>query len=142
VTVTANGPDVWLSVPARAENVAVVRQALAGLCEALAAEPRVVADVKLAVTEACTNVVVHAYPEVPNGVMEVEARPDGRTVTVIVRDHGQGIVPRADSPGLGLGLPMIASLSDSVEIRGGTDEQHTEVIMTFALDRVTDGGAP
>jgi anti-sigma regulatory factor (Ser/Thr protein kinase) len=133
-------PEVWLSVPARAENVAVVRQALAGLCEALLAEPRVVADVKLAVTEACTNVVVHAYPETDDGVIEVEARPRGRHVTVVVRDHGQGIVPRADSPGLGLGLPMIASLSDSVEIRGGTDEATTEVIMTFALDRAPEGG--
>ena len=127
-------PDVWLSVPARAENVAVVRQALAGLCEALLAEPRAVADVKLAVTEACTNVVVHAYPN-RHGLMEVEARPDGRTLTVVVRDHGQGIVPRADSPGLGLGLPMIASLSDAVEIRGGADDGRTEVIMTFGLDR-------
>ena len=127
-------PDVWLSVPARAENVAVVRQALAGLCEALLAEPRVVADVKLAVTEACTNVVVHAYPG-REGVMEVEARPVDRTLSMVVRDHGLGIVPRADSPGLGLGLPMIASLSDSVEIRGGADDGDTEVIMTFALDR-------
>lgn len=138
VSTPVEAPDVWLSVAARAENVAVVRQALAGLCEALLAEPRVVADVKLAVTEACTNVVVHAYPG-RDGVMEVEARPVDRTLSVVVRDHGQGIVPRADSPGLGLGLPMIASLSDSVEIRGGSDDSHTEVIMTFALDRQDAG---
>ncbi len=131
--------DVWLSVPARAENVAVVRQALAGLCEALLAEPRVVSDVKLAVTEACTNVVVHAYPD-RDGTMEVEAMPSGRTLSVTVRDHGQGIVPRADSPGLGLGLPMIASLSDSVEIRGGSEDGTTEIIMTFALDRAPEPG--
>ena len=138
---TLNPPDVWLSVPARAENVAVVRQALAGLCEALGTDARVVADVKLAVTEACTNVVVHAYPDEPDGgVMEIEARPDGRLLTIVVRDHGQGIVPRPDSPGLGLGLPMIASLSDSVEIRGGAGDQHTEVIMSFALDRAPEVG--
>ncbi len=134
VSAQVQAPDLWLSVPARAENVAVVRQALAGLCEALSAEPRVVADVKLAVTEACTNVVVHAYPD-GAGSMEVEARPVGRSLSVVVRDHGRGIVPRADSPGLGLGLPMIASLSDSVEIRGDTAAGDTEIIMTFALDR-------
>jgi hypothetical protein len=67
--------DVWLRVPARPENVALARQALAGLCEALPTSAKVLADVKLAVTEACTNCVVHAYP---NGlgdgaVFEVEA---------------------------------------------------------------------
>lgn len=128
--------DVWLSVAARAENVAVVRQALVGLCEALAVEGNVVADVKLAVTEACTNVVVHAYGDEPadTDAMEVEAGPNGTHLVVLVRDHGRGIVPRADSPGLGLGLPLIAAVADSVQIAGSAAEGRTEVLMTFPLN--------
>src|SRR4051812_50214509 len=53
-------PDFELTLPARAENVAVVRHAFGGLGEALDVPDHALADVKLAVTEACTNVVVHA----------------------------------------------------------------------------------
>jgi len=128
--------DVWLRVPARPENVALARQALAGLCEALPTSPKVLADVKLAVTEACTNCVVHAYP---NGlgvsaVFEVEADPGDGELLVIVRDYGRGISPNTESPGLGLGLPLIAALSRTVEFRGGSSTSGTEVIMSFGLD--------
>ena len=102
--------DVELTLPARAENVAVVRHALGGLGEALDLDPQMLSDVKLAVTEACTNVVVHAYGE-DEGPMEVAATLDGQSLRVTVRDEGLGIVPRADSPGLGLGLPLIATLT-------------------------------
>ncbi len=127
-------PEVRLSMPARAEGVSVVRQALSGVADALDFDEAVVADMKMAVTEACTNVVVHAYPG-REGVMEVEARPVDRTLSVVVRDHGLGIVPRADSPGLGLGLPLIANLSDRLEIQGGPDGVGTQVEMAFTLKR-------
>ena len=51
---------------------------------------------------------------------------------VVVRDEGMGIAPRADSPGLGLGLPLIASLTESVQL-GRDDDERTEVRMTFPL---------
>jgi len=128
--------DLRLRVPARPENVAVVRQALTGICEALAAEAKVVADVKLAVTEACTNVVVHAYGEDAKAPsIEVEAHPGVDGLSVVVRDHGRGILPRAESKGLGLGLPLIAALTRNVEIRRASEELGgTEVVMAFALD--------
>jgi serine/threonine-protein kinase RsbW len=92
------------------------------------------ADIKLAVTEACTNVVVHAYPD-REGPMEISASIDGTAgLVLVVRDEGNGIVPRPDSPGLGLGLPLIATLSDSVEL-GRDRSEHTEVRMTFDLSR-------
>jgi len=125
-------PDVQLTLPARAENVAVVRHALGGLGEALALDPQTLSDVKLAVTEACTNVVVHAYAE-GDGPMEVAASLEGGVLRVTVRDEGIGIVPRADSPGLGLGLPLIATLTESLEL-GKTDDDRTEVTMLFRLD--------
>jgi anti-sigma regulatory factor (Ser/Thr protein kinase) len=123
--------DVQLTLPARAENVAVVRHALGGLGEALDLDPQTLSDMKLAVTEACTNVVVHAYGE-SDGPMEVSASVDGPTLRVTVRDEGLGIVPRADSPGLGLGLPLIATLTESLEL-GKADDDRTEVAMVFRL---------
>ena len=134
VTIT---PDLELKLPARAENVAVVRHAFGGFAEALSVDEQTLADIKLAITEACTNVVIHAYDDGENGALEVDASIDDRRLTVVIRDRGRGIVPRPDSPGLGLGLPLIATLAESLEL-GKDDADHTEVRMTFALDE--DGG--
>jgi len=132
-------PEVRLTMPARAEGVGVVRQALAGMADALAFNAAVVADMKMAVTEACTNVVVHAY-EGDEGTLEVEMLADESTLTIVVRDWGTGIQPRPqrrEAPALGLGLPLIAALSDSFELRGSTNSG-AEVRMTFIADRAAD----
>ena len=92
---------------------------------------QLLSDVKLAVTEACTNVVIHAYPE-EEGPMEVRAAVGDGELSVVVRDEGRGVVPRADSPGLGLGLPLIATLTESLELGTGDDDA-TEVRMTFRM---------
>jgi serine/threonine-protein kinase RsbW len=125
-------PDLSLTLPARAENVAVVRHAIGGLGEAIDISDQVLSDVKLAVTEACTNAVVHAYPE-GDGPLQVAVYLRGERLTIVVRDEGRGIVPRTDSPGLGLGLPLIATLAEALEL-GTDDENRTEVRMTFRLD--------
>src|SRR4051812_35622506 len=128
-------PDFELTLPARAENVAVVRHAFGGLGDALDVPDHALADVKLAVTEACTNVVVHAYPD-SEGVMAVSAGVANGALTVVVSDEGRGILPRPDSPGLGLGLPLIATLASSLEL-GTNDRDETEVRMTFDLERAS-----
>jgi serine/threonine-protein kinase RsbW len=125
-------PDMQLALPARAENIAIVRHAFGALGDAYALDAQVLSDIRLAVTEACTNVVVHAYPDGGEGPMEVLATLLGDELTVVVRDEGRGIGPRPDSPGLGLGLPLIASLTESVQL-GRDEEERTEVRMTFAL---------
>jgi serine/threonine-protein kinase RsbW len=125
-------PDMQLALPARAENIAIVRHAFGALGEAYALDPQTLSDIRLAVTEACTNVVVHAYPNGREGPMEVLAALLGDELMVVVRDAGKGIGPRPDSPGLGLGLPLIASLTESVQL-GRDEEEHTEVRMTFSL---------
>ena len=130
VTIT---PDLELKLPARAENVAVVRHAFGGFAEALSVDEQTLADIKLAITEACTNVVIHAYEDGEDGSLEVDASIDDRRLTVVIRDRGRGIVPRPDSPGLGLGLPLIATLASSLEL-GTNDRQETEVRMTFELE--------
>jgi anti-sigma regulatory factor (Ser/Thr protein kinase) len=124
-------PDLVLTLPARAENVAVVRHAFGGLGDALDLDDQVLADMKLAVTEACTNVVVHAYPD-SEGPLEVAAVVVNSRLLVAVRDEGRGMLPRPDSPGLGLGLPLIATLTETLEL-GRSADNRTEVRMTFRL---------
>jgi anti-sigma regulatory factor (Ser/Thr protein kinase) len=134
-------PEVQIVMPARPEGVGVVRQALAGMADALAIEPDVLADMKMAVTEACTNVVVHAYAlDDDPGLLNVGMLTDDASLTVIVADRGSGIQPRATragTPALGLGLPLIAALSDSFELRGSAGGG-TEVRMTFLYLRHGD----
>jgi anti-sigma regulatory factor (Ser/Thr protein kinase) len=127
-------PDMELALTARAENIVIVRHALGGLGEAFDVPEPKLSDIRLAVTEACSNVVVHAYPDDQEGTMEVVASmdEDERALTVLVRDWGRGIRPRSDSPGLGLGLSLIAALAESVQL-GHDSREHTEVRMTFAL---------
>jgi serine/threonine-protein kinase RsbW len=123
-----------MSLPARAENVAVVRHALAGLAERMGMDEPSLADLKTIVTEACMNVVVHAYAGGEPGPLEVEAESDLDGLTVVIRDHGGGIRPRPDveRPSLRIGLTLIAALSSSFEIRGGAD-RGTEIRMHVPL---------
>ncbi|HEY5976260.1 MAG TPA: ATP-binding protein [Solirubrobacterales bacterium] len=127
-----------MSLPARAENVAVIRHALAGLAEQIGMDEPGVADLKTVVTEACMNVAVHAYDGDP-GPLNVLAEPDDEGLTVIVRDSGRGIRPRADveQSSLRLGLSLIAALSSSFSFSGGID-RGTEVEMRLPLQ---GGGA-
>lgn len=129
--------DIELALPARAENVAIVRHALGALGETYDLSEQMLSDLRLAVTEACTNVVLHAYPDGAEGPLEVRASISDEQLTVLVRDHGTGIAPRPDSPGLGLGLPLIASLADTVQL-GHDEEGHTEVRMGFSLRRFSE----
>ena len=116
--VQTQAPDLEITLPARAENVAVVRHAVGGLGEVLEVDDQTLSDIKLAVTEACTNVVVHAYPE-GEGPMGLRASIDDRQLSLVVTDRGRGIVPRPDSPGLGLGLPLLHRLTEAAHLRAG-----------------------
>ena len=141
---------VSLRLPARPENVAVVRQALTGLGDAYDLDADLLGDIKTAVTEACNNVVLHAYADTDEGFVEVEADSDGTGARVLVRDFGGGIQPRpiaVEERTLGLGLPLIATLSRSFQIRGGPG-LGLEVEMVFApaeydrFDALSDQFAP
>jgi serine/threonine-protein kinase RsbW len=113
----APGSDVRLTLPARPENVALVRHVLGAFAEALRLPPELVEDMRLAVTEACTNVVRHAYQDGEPGPIDVLIRPDGERLEVVVSDGGRGFGPSADVAGPGLGLPLIAALADSVDLQ-------------------------
>jgi serine/threonine-protein kinase RsbW len=128
--------DVSLIVPAVPDSIAVIRQTVSGICEALGADTRAVGDIKLAATEACTNVVLHAYTNGDTGTIEVDAYAAEDELRLLVRDHGAGMTPAPMAEGLGLGLPLIAALTSTLTIlepeNGGT-----EVSMTFSLRETT-----
>ena len=119
------------------EAVAAVRHGISQFAAKLGASDECVADVGLAVTEAATNVVVHAYADHEEmGRLWASAEPirDGLLVRVI--DEGRGMAPRPDSPGLRMGLPLIGNLCSSFDIREGPGGRGTEVRMTFLIPGV------
>ena len=115
---------------ARPDEIAKIRHEVAAFAaEHCAADPSAVA---LAVTEAVTNAIVHAYADAAEpGDVEVSARCVDDGLEILVCDDGRGMAPRADSPGLGLGLPLAATLAERFEVQarmgGGT-----RVRMAFA----------
>jgi serine/threonine-protein kinase RsbW len=130
--VTSPAADVSLVVPAVPDSIAVIRQTVSGICEALGADSRTVGDIKLAATEACTNVVLHAYAGADAGTIEIDAYTAADELRLLVRDHGAGMTPAPMAEGLGLGLPLIAALTSTLTIVEPEDGG-TEVSMTFSL---------
>ncbi len=136
---------VEFSLPAKADNVPLIRHALSGLAEAVDMEPSAIADLKTVVTEACMNVVIHAYEGADEpGALDVSAWQQGDALVVCVQDHGKGIRPLADveQRSLRLGLPLIAALTESFEISGAPG-QGTAVTMRVAVQPPdTNGDRP
>jgi serine/threonine-protein kinase RsbW len=132
--VTDARPDVELLLPAEPESVAVARQMVRGIVDALGWSEESRTDISIAVTEACTNAVLHAYPAEVDGEYEVYAWAAPERLVVAVRDRGHGIIPTVTSPaaGLGLGLPLMLAIGD--EVTFSSDDGVTEVRMTFSPD--------
>lgn len=121
---------------AQAEAIAALRTALVRHASALGANAEVCDAVRLAVSEALTNVVMHAYLGAEPGDMIVQAWTDHDDhLTVRVLDEGHGLVPRADSPGLGLGLGLMAQMADDFQIGNREGTPGTTVSLRFTLDR-------
>lgn len=125
--------ETW---PAEAASVPLARAAVVAVARAAEASADALDDVRLAVSEAVTNVVMHAYVGRETGPVHVHARVDDRRrMTVEIADEGGGLRARPDSPGLGVGLPLIAAVTESVQVTGGETEA-SRVSMVFALDTV------
>ncbi|HEX8122777.1 MAG TPA: ATP-binding protein [Solirubrobacteraceae bacterium] len=108
----------WLAV---ADNVSIARRAVtAHLRRAGTLEPPL-NDIALAASEAMTNVVHHAYRDCGAGSMRVRVEVRRAGVELMVQDDGSGMVPRPDSPGLGLGMPLIATVSDRFDVHARTN---------------------
>jgi serine/threonine-protein kinase RsbW len=95
----------------------------------------ILSDIALAITEATTNVVLHAYRDrdAP-GTLSIKAEAFADHVQLIVLDEGSGLAPRVDSPGLGLGLGLIAQVADAADVRT-PESGGTEVLMRFNFTR-------
>jgi serine/threonine-protein kinase RsbW len=136
---------VSLSFPAKADYLLLARLALSGLARNLNVGPELLADLKLAVTEACGNAVRHAYSsgDGPVGVAFVVA--DDR-LEMIVEDQGSGIElpviedliaePATDEPATdgGMGMAIIRAIVDELDVRDGSGGRGTVVHMTKYLE--------
>ena len=122
--------DVRLTLPARPENVAVVRHVLGAFAESLGLPDELIEDLRLAVTEACTNVVRHAYPDGVPGAVEISIEPREERVRIVVADTGCGIGTSSDTSGPGLGLPLIAAIADTINLQSAPGGG-SRVAMTF-----------
>jgi len=120
----------WV-VPADADRVAELRANAQEMLAAHGIDPVTLSDISVAISEAATNVVVHAYADRDPGPTELRVEVRHGAVVVTVADRGRGMQPRADSPGLGIGLPLIGKLASSVDLRAGPDGVGTEIAMTF-----------
>jgi serine/threonine-protein kinase RsbW len=113
---------VALTIPARAEYIALCRLALTGVARTRALQAEVVADLKLALTEACSNSVRHAYEEGRDGVVQISYQLSDDRMEVEVRDDGAGFDPavleraqQALEEG-GLGIAIIRAVTDELDI--------------------------
>jgi serine/threonine-protein kinase RsbW len=126
----AIGP-LEIVLPAEARSVTQARQAICRHLDSLDVPDT--AGIALAVSEVVGNAVLHAFRDRAPGTIELRASvlvPD--TLVVSVADDGDGMSPRADSPGLGFGLPLVAELCDRFEVQ--RNEPHgTRVAMRFSL---------
>ncbi len=133
MALTDPGRGLDASYPAQAAQVPVIRRAVNGVARGWGADPETLMRIGLAVTEAATNVVLHAYrrPRERERIY-VRVQRDGPFLAISVRDNGVGMGPNSASPGLGLGLSLMAHEAERCEIRraagGGT-----EVLLRFAL---------
>ena len=89
--------------------------------------------VRVAVGEALTNVVMHAYAGRQPGKVTVQAWVDADHLTVRVLDDGHGLIPRPDSPGLGLGLGLMAQMADDFHVSNRDGTPGTTVSLRFLL---------
>lgn len=124
------------SWPAISASVPIARRAITELARAAGADAEQLDAVRLACSEAVTNVVLHAYRERP-GLLHVDAAVARGELWVLVADDGCGLEVRSQRPGMGQGLRLIAAVADDLTIvaRGGGG---TELRMRFDLTRASD----
>ena len=118
--------ELRIDFPADAASIAEARGAVGGFARRMGLDD---ADVRLAVSEAVSNSVVHAFRGQRIGTVTLICREERDAMRVIITDDGGGMRPNLDSPGLGLGIPLITKLAS--EVRFDSSEHGTTVIMSF-----------
>ncbi|HXS32913.1 MAG TPA: ATP-binding protein [Solirubrobacterales bacterium] len=123
-----NDDRFHITLPAQPDSLPLARRAVVAHAEKLGIARTGIADLKTVVSEACANVVRHAYEENDQtGTLEVDLNAGARELSVVVRDFGGGVRPLSaeDVPSMRLGLPIIGALSSSFRLvsvlSGGTE---------------------
>jgi serine/threonine-protein kinase RsbW len=130
-----DAPAVRLELDSRPETLTLVRGVLAGVAELIGLDPELLDDLKTAVSEACNNVVMHAY-DGETGPLAVRMYIETEAIEVVVLDQGSGLpsLAPADETIRGVGLSVIRALAEQAEFRS-PPEGGTEVRMSFAGQR-------
>jgi serine/threonine-protein kinase RsbW len=131
----AEGSTVRLRLESRPQTLTIVRGMLGGVAELLSIDPELLDDLKTSVSEACNNVVLHAYGGEP-GPMEVGLFVTDEQFSVRVCDEGVGMPapPPAGDVSQGIGLSVIRALTEDVRFSSAPGGG-TEVIMDFSVRR-------
>ena len=141
---------VRLSFPAKPDYLLLARLALGGVVREMPVGPELLADLKLAVTEACGNAVRHAYDD-GDGMVEVAFVVHDDRLDMIVEDKGSGIAlpvleglleaqpaPEPAPMDGGMGLAIIRAIVDELDVREGDDGRGTVVHMTKYLSEPSE----
>jgi serine/threonine-protein kinase RsbW len=125
-------PELEATFPGTPPGVGELRRAVAEVARRCGLSDNVVDAARLAASEAASNAVIHAYRESP-GDLQLRTRVQDGELHVVIADSGSGVAPRTDSPGMGLGLPIMAHVSERFEIVSGPDG--TEIHLAFPCPR-------
>jgi serine/threonine-protein kinase RsbW len=128
-------------LPAKPEYLILARLALSGLARTLPIDDELLADLKLAVTEACGNIVRHAYPAGAEGSMSLRYVVDGSELEIVVEDDGAGLSSEAAAPvdpaevlmESGMGVAIMRATMDEVTLGARPDGRGTVVRMRKRL---------
>ena len=123
-------PALRVTLPAHPDSLALLRHVVRGFRDAYVIGRDTMDDIVLAVSEAATNVVVHAYGG-HHGTLTLVADVHDSELHVVVRDHGRGIMPPQDTPLPGHGFALMEHVAATLEILGSP--AGTDVLMTFDL---------
>lgn len=141
-------PFVSITIPAEAEYLDIVRLTLYSFATKAGFSFEEIEDMKVAVSEACNNAILHAYGDAEAGMIDLRLENDGERLTILVKDYGQSFVNTAKSgngvPGGqeeiselsvgGLGIFLMEALMDEVQVRTGSGAG-TEVVLSKRLLR-------
>jgi anti-sigma regulatory factor (Ser/Thr protein kinase) len=125
--------ELW----AEPDSVAAARHALSALAERLGCDA---GAVRIAVSELVGNSVIHAYHDRDPGPVLILGRVMRGRLVITVADRGRGMIVRTDSPGLGVGLPVVSKLANDLRI--DSDDAGTAVSVSFGFDGATTSDRP
>jgi anti-sigma regulatory factor (Ser/Thr protein kinase) len=127
------GPALDAVYPAQPTRVAEIRRDVANIAAIFGADETALLRITLAVSEAATNAILHAYRgNAVEGDVRVLVSHADEFLDVSIRDAGVGMSPRTDSPGLGLGLGLMAHEAYHCEIKS-SPTGGTEIVLRFEL---------